>query len=38
MEEVFIQDKLSWVRAKSDNDKILNGANFKYAAVSTSQL
>ena len=38
LEEVFVQDKLSWVNAQSDNWKILNGANFKYAAVSTSQL
>ena len=38
MEEVFVQDKLSWKNAKSDDGKILNGANFKYAAVSTSQL
>ena len=38
MEEVFVQDKLSWVNAQSEDGKILNGANFKYAAVSTSQL
>jgi len=38
MEEVFVQDKLSWKNAQSDDGKILNGANFKYAAVSTSQL
>ena len=37
-EEVFVQDKLSWTNAQSDDGKILNGANFKYAAVSTSQL
>ncbi len=38
MEEIFIQDELSWVNAQSSEGKILNGANFKYAAVSTSQL
>ena len=37
-EEVFVQDKLSWTNAQSEDGKILNGANFKYAAVSTSQL
>ena len=37
-EEVFIQDKLSWTNTQSEDGKILNGANFKYAAVSTSQL
>ena len=38
LEEVFVQDKLSWINAQSSDGKILNGANFKYAAVSTSQL
>jgi hypothetical protein len=38
MEEVFVQDKLTWMNAKSEDGKILNGANFKYASVSTSQL
>ena len=38
LEEVFVQDKLSWVNAQTDNKEILNGANFKYASVSTSQL
>lgn len=38
MEEVFVQDKLSWINAQSEDGKILNGANFKYASVSTSQL
>ena len=38
MEDVFVQDKLSWVNAQSEDGKILNGANFKYASVSTSQL
>ena len=38
LEEVFVQDKLSWKNAQSDDGKILNGANFKYAGVSTSQL
>ena len=37
-EEVFVQDTLSWTNAQSEDGKILNGANFKYAAVSTSQL
>ena len=38
LEEIFVQDKLSWVDAKSDDGKILNGAYFKYAEVKTSQL
>ncbi len=38
LEEIFVQDKLSWVNAQSDDWKILNWANFKYASVSTSQL
>jgi hypothetical protein len=38
MEEVFVQDRLTWKNAQSDDGKILNGANFKYASVSTSQL
>ena len=38
LEEVFVQDKLSWVNARTDDWEILNGANFKYASVSTSQL
>lgn len=38
IEEVFVQDELSWVNAQSEDGKILNGANFKYASVSTSQL
>ena len=38
LEEVFVQDKLSWINAVSEDGRILNGANFKYAAVSTSQL
>ena len=38
LEEIFVQDRLSWVNAQSDNWNILNWANFKYAAVSTSQL
>ena len=37
-EEIFVQDKLTWKNAQSEDGKILNGANFKYAAVSTSQL
>ena len=37
-EEVFVQDKLAWENAQSQDGKILNGANFKYAAVGTSQL
>ena len=38
MEEVFVQDKLTWKNAQSEDGKILNWANFKYAGVSTSQL
>ena len=38
LEEIFVQDKLSWINAQSSDWKILNWANFKYASVSTSQL
>ncbi|MDR0369687.1 MAG: hypothetical protein LBH96_04165 [Candidatus Peribacteria bacterium] len=38
IEEVFVQDKLSWISAKTTDGKILNGANFKYASVSSSQM
>ena len=38
LEEVFVQDKLSWTNAQTTDGKILNWANFKYASVSTSQL
>ncbi|MBR4633788.1 hypothetical protein IKO50_02230 [bacterium] len=38
MEEVFVQDKLTRKNAQSEKGEILNGANFKYASVSTSQL
>lgn len=38
LEEIFVQDRLSWINAQSDDWKILNWANFKYASVSTSQL
>lgn len=38
LEEVFVQDKLAWINAQSSDWKLLNGANFKYASVSTSQL
>lgn len=38
IEEVFIQDQLSWMSAQTTDGKILNGANFKYASVSNSQM
>ena len=38
LEDVFVQDRLSWVNAQTEDWEILNGANFKYASVSTSQL
>ncbi len=38
LEEVFINDKLARINAQSEDWRILNGANFKYASVSTSQL
>jgi protein-export membrane protein SecD len=38
IEEVFVQDQLTWITAQSSNGKILNGANFNYAAVSNSQM
>ena len=38
LEEVFVKDSLAWKNAQSSDGRILNGANFKYASVSTSQL
>jgi preprotein translocase subunit SecD len=38
IEEVFVQDQLTRTTAQSSDGKILNGANFKYAAVSNSQM
>ena len=38
IEEVFVQDRLSWTTAQTSDGKILNGANFKYASVSSSQI
>jgi hypothetical protein len=38
IEEIFVQDQLSWVTAQTSDGKILNGANFKYASVSNSQI
>lgn len=38
IEEVFVQDRLTWATAQSSDGKILNGATFKYASVSQSQL
>jgi protein-export membrane protein SecD len=38
IEEVFIQDQLSWMSAQTTDGKILNGTNFKYASVSNSQM
>jgi hypothetical protein len=38
IQEVFVQDKLSWVPAQSSKGEILNGANFQYAKVDTSKL
>ena len=38
LEEIFIQDRLSRTTAQSTDGKILNGANFKYATVSNSQI
>jgi len=38
IEEVFIQDQLSWMTAQTNDGRILNGANFKYASVSNSQI
>jgi preprotein translocase subunit SecD len=35
---VFVQDRLTWRNAQSADGKILNCANFKYAAVGNSQL
>jgi protein-export membrane protein SecD len=38
IEEVFVQDQLTRITAQTTDGKILNGANFKYAAVSNSQM
>ena len=38
IEEIFVQDQLSRITAQSSDGKILNGANFKYASVSNSQM
>ncbi|MDR3168511.1 MAG: hypothetical protein LBU27_01800 [Candidatus Peribacteria bacterium] len=38
VQEVFVQDHLSWVTAQSSDSKILNGANFKYASPDKSQI
>ncbi|MDR0607753.1 MAG: hypothetical protein LBG52_05420 [Candidatus Peribacteria bacterium] len=38
IQEVFVQDRLSWVAAQSSDGKILNGANFKYASPDKSQI
>jgi preprotein translocase subunit SecD len=38
IEDIFIQDQLTRTTAQSSDGKILNGANFKYAAVSNSQM
>lgn len=38
IQEVFVQDSLSWIPAQSSKGKMLNGANFQYAAVGTSKL
>jgi preprotein translocase subunit SecD len=38
IEDVFVQDQLTRITAQSSDGKILNGANFKYAAVSNSQM
>jgi preprotein translocase subunit SecD len=38
IEEIFVQDRLTWITAQAGDGKILNGANFKYASVSTSQM
>ena len=38
LEEVFVQDRLLWKNAQSENWEILNWGNFKYAEVKTSEL
>ena len=38
IEEVFVQDRETWKTAKSNNGDILNGAYFKYANTSQSQV
>lgn len=36
--DVFVQDKVSWVQAIDDNGNVLNGAYFRYANTSSSQI
>lgn len=38
IEDVFVKDQLTWVTAQAADGRILNGANFKYAGITTSQL
>jgi len=36
--DVFVQDKVTWVQAIDDNWDVLNGAYFRFANTSTSQI
>ena len=36
--DVFVQDKVTWVQAVDDNWDVLNGAYFRFANTSTSQI
>jgi len=38
LEDVFVQNKETWVSATDKDNNVLNGAYFKYANVSTSDL
>ncbi|MDR2540940.1 MAG: hypothetical protein LBD11_04075 [Candidatus Peribacteria bacterium] len=38
IQEVFVQNQLSWVSAQTSDGRILNGANFKYASPDKSQI
>ncbi len=38
IEDLFVKDHLTWLTAQTSDGKILNGANFKYAGITTSQL
>lgn len=36
--DIFVQDKVNWVQAIDDNGNVLNGAYFRFANTSTSQI
>ncbi|HCY20541.1 TPA: hypothetical protein DIC40_01480 [Patescibacteria group bacterium] len=36
--DIFVQDKVNWVQAVDNNGNVLNGAYFRFANTSTSQI